>query len=149
MSDGVAAPGHGGYDATGGGYAAGGADPYGYGQPVADPYAQPGYDATGYPQQPYAQPGYDANGYPQQAYAQPTYAQPVYVAQPVYAGAYLWGALTLFGFAGFQHFYLGKPVRGVIWLLTWGLLGIGSLVDLFTLPELTRQVNARRAVGIG
>ena len=58
-------------------------------------------------------------------------------------------SLTLFGFAGFQHFYLGKPLRGVIWLLTWGVFGIGSLVDLFTLPEETRQVNARRAQGIG
>lgn len=126
----------------------------GYGQPA---YAPPGYAEPVLPQQVYAQPAYT-----QPVYAQPVYAQPVYVAPPVHVGAYgpplppkdvgiayLWGALTLLGFAGFQHFYLGKPLRGVIWLLTWGVFGIGSLVDLFTLPEETRQVNARRAQGIG
>ena len=54
-----------------------------------------------------------------------------------------------FGVFGVHHFYLGKTVRGVVWLLTGGLLGIGLLVDLFTLPSQVRAVNAQRAVGIG
>lgn len=60
-------------------------------------------------------------------------------------------ALMLFSFigvAGIQHFYMGKIGRGVLWLLTWGLLGIGSIVDIFTLPSQIKTVNARRAVGI-
>ena len=62
--------------------------------------------------------------------------------------AYVLLALTLVLVAGLQHFYLGRPLRGVIWLLTWGLFGVGSIYDLFTLKRQTRQVNARRAMGI-
>ncbi len=53
------------------------------------------------------------------------------------------------GILGIHHFYLGKVGRGLLWLLTGGLLGIGLLVDLFTLPSQVRQVNAQRAMGIG
>lgn len=61
--------------------------------------------------------------------------------------AYALLLLTLLGFAGIHHFYLGKIWRGVLWLLTWGLFGIGTLVDLFTLPSQTRQVNADISAG--
>lgn len=53
------------------------------------------------------------------------------------------------GVLGVHHFYLGKVGRGVLWLLTGGLLGIGLIVDLFTLPSQVRQINAQRAMGIG
>jgi TM2 domain-containing membrane protein YozV len=62
--------------------------------------------------------------------------------------AYVFMIPTIFGVAGVQHFYLGRPLRGVIWLLTWGLIGVGSVYDLFTLKGQTRRVNARRARGI-
>jgi len=55
---------------------------------------------------------------------------------------------TFVGVAGIQHFYLGKIGRGILWLLTLGLFTIGTIVDIFTLPGQTRQVNAQRAVGI-
>lgn len=51
------------------------------------------------------------------------------------------------GLAGIHHFYLGKIGRGILWLLTGGLLGIGWLVDLFTIPSQVRKVNERRAMG--
>jgi hypothetical protein len=70
--------------------------------------------------------------------------------QPKEVGiAYALMLFTLVGVAGIQHFYLGKVGRGVLWLLTFGLLGIGTIVDLFTLPSQTKTINARRAVGIG
>ena len=42
----------------------------------------------------------------------------------------------LFGFTGAHRFYYGKPVTGIIWFLTLGLLGIGWIVDLFLMPSL-------------
>lgn len=62
--------------------------------------------------------------------------------------AYLFMLFTLVGLAGIQHFYLGKIGRGILWLLTWGLLGIGTFIDIFTLPSQTKTINARRAAGI-
>lgn len=61
--------------------------------------------------------------------------------------AYVFMLLTLVGVAGVQHFYLGRIFRGILWLLTWGLFGIGTIYDLFTLKRQTRQVNQRRAMG--
>ncbi len=60
-------------------------------------------------------------------------------------------ALMLFSFlgvCGIQHFYMGKIGRGILWLLTGGVFGIGLIVDLFTIPQQVKNVNARRAVGI-
>lgn len=54
----------------------------------------------------------------------------------------------LLGALGGHQFYLGKTGRGVLYLLTLGVLGIGVIVDLFTLPSQTRTVNAQRAAGV-
>ena len=57
--------------------------------------------------------------------------------------AYLLWGLWIFGFAGIHRFYLGKPISGVIWLLTWGLFGIGQLFDLLLIPEMVESKNLR------
>lgn len=62
--------------------------------------------------------------------------------------AYALMLFTLIGLAGIQHFYMGKIGRGILWLLTFGLLGVGTIVDIFTVPQQVKNVNARRAVGI-
>jgi TM2 domain len=58
--------------------------------------------------------------------------------------AYFLWLIGVFGCLGFHRFYLGKTKTGVIWLLTGGLIGIGSLLDLFTLGEQVKQVNSLR-----
>ncbi len=36
----------------------------------------------------------------------------------------------MFGLCGLQRFYVGKIGTGILWLFTWGLLGIGQLIDI-------------------
>ena len=52
----------------------------------------------------------------------------------------LW-ALGLVGVCGLHRFYNRKPLSGTLWLLTFGLCGLGQLVDLFLLPGLINQAN--------
>lgn len=56
-------------------------------------------------------------------------------------------ALWIFGFTGAHRFYYGKPVTGTIWFFTFGLLGIGWLVDLFLIPSMDRQADSRFFAG--
>ncbi len=51
--------------------------------------------------------------------------------------------LWLFGFTGSHRFYYGKPVTGTIWFFTFGLLGIGWLIDLFLIPSMDRKADLR------
>jgi len=62
--------------------------------------------------------------------------------------AYLLWALCIVGVAGIHRFYTGRYVTGVIWLLTWGLLGIGLLIDLFLIPGMVESKN-REMAGAG
>ncbi len=54
-----------------------------------------------------------------------------------------WILLTFLGVFGIHRFYLGKPVSGIIWLLTGGLFLFGWLYDLWTLNEQVSEANAR------
>lgn len=54
----------------------------------------------------------------------------------------LW-ALWLFGLAGVHRIYMGKYGSGILYLLTWGLFGIGQFVDLFRMKALVKDANIR------
>jgi TM2 domain-containing membrane protein YozV len=55
--------------------------------------------------------------------------------------------LWIFGFTGAHRFYYGKPVTGVIWFFTFGLLGVGWFIDLFLIPSMDRRAARRYAAG--
>lgn len=55
--------------------------------------------------------------------------------------------LWLIGFTGAHRFYYGKPLTGILWFFTGGLLGIGWLVDLFLIPSMDREADVRFVPG--
>lgn len=50
----------------------------------------------------------------------------------------LWFGIFL-GLGGIHRLYNGKYVSGIIWLFTYGLFGIGQVVDLFLIPNMSEQ----------
>ena len=55
--------------------------------------------------------------------------------------AYLLWIPSMFGVAGLHRFYTGHWGTGLLWLFTGGLCGVGSVVDLFLIPEQVRTFN--------
>jgi len=55
--------------------------------------------------------------------------------------------LWIFGFTGAHRFYFGRPITGIIWLLTFGLLGVGWFIDLFLIPGMERSAELRYKEG--
>lgn len=55
--------------------------------------------------------------------------------------------LWLFGFTGSHRFYYGKPITGTLWFCTFGLFGIGWLIDAFLIPSMDRAADRRYKAG--
>lgn len=53
----------------------------------------------------------------------------------------------LFGFSGLHRFYFGKPLTGVLWFFTGGLLLVGWLVDLFLIPAMADEADRKYPTG--
>lgn len=51
----------------------------------------------------------------------------------------------LIGFAGVHRFYLDQIGMGLLYLFTWGLCGVGAVIDLFRYKTLTARYNMRQA----
>ena len=52
----------------------------------------------------------------------------------------LWCA-GFIGLCGLHRFYVGRTATGIIWLLTFGLLGFGQIFDLFFIGSMTREAS--------
>ena len=61
--------------------------------------------------------------------------------------AYLLTILGFFGIAGLQHLYLGKLLKGILWLVTCGFFGIGTIIDLFTMGTQIDSYNTKSELG--
>ncbi len=53
-------------------------------------------------------------------------------------GYLLWFFL---GLIGAHRFYYGKPISGILWFFTLGLLGIGWIVDAFLIPSMDKEAD--------
>ena len=55
--------------------------------------------------------------------------------------------LWIVGFTGAHRFYYGRPISGTIWFFTFGLFGIGWLIDVVLIPSMDRQADLRFNAG--
>ena len=54
-----------------------------------------------------------------------------------------WLLLVFLGIFGIHRFYLGKIGTGLLYLLTFGLCGLGYIYDLWTLNDQITLINGR------
>ena len=54
-----------------------------------------------------------------------------------------WLLLVFLGLFGIHRFYLGKIGTGLLYLLTFGLCGLGYIYDLWTLNDQITLINGR------
>lgn len=53
----------------------------------------------------------------------------------------------ILGFLGSHRFYYGRRLTGILWFFTGGLFLIGWIVDLFLIPGMNDDANARYRSG--
>ena len=77
--------------------------------------------------------------YPPYKTVQEKYYQPVFMADThSKAIGYLFWVI---GFTGAHRFFYGKSLTGILWFFTFGLFGIGWLIDLFLIPSMDREAS--------
>ena len=57
--------------------------------------------------------------------------------------AYLYWLISIFGWLGLHRYYLGRRKPNVLWLCTFGLVGVGSLIDLYLIFKWVNSINAK------
>ncbi|MGB1220435.1 MAG: TM2 domain-containing protein [Alcanivoracaceae bacterium] len=55
--------------------------------------------------------------------------------------------MWIFGFMGMHRFYYGRQITGTLWFFTLGLFFIGWIIDLFLIPGMDRDADARYTQG--
>lgn len=80
--------------------------------------------------------------------------QPYYAQSSMYeavsdkskATAIVLAAIGFLGFGGLHRFYVGKPLSGIVYFLSGGLCGIGTLVDILKLASGTFSDGSNRLI---
>jgi TM2 domain-containing membrane protein YozV len=62
--------------------------------------------------------------------------------------AYLLMLGNLIGLAGLNRFYVGKIGTGILYLLTYGIFGFGTIYDLFVVPKHVKLANLLNTGGV-
>jgi hypothetical protein len=57
--------------------------------------------------------------------------------------AFILWCVCLLGACGIHRFYLKRPLSGLLYLLTFGLLGIGQIIDLFRIKDMVLLANVK------
>jgi TM2 domain-containing membrane protein YozV len=57
--------------------------------------------------------------------------------------------IGFFGVAGIHRFMIGDAVLGVVYLLTIGFCGIGTIIDAINIKNLTSDYNRKQAIEAG
>jgi TM2 domain-containing membrane protein YozV len=60
--------------------------------------------------------------------------------------AYILWALGAIGLCGMHRLYAGKIGTGLLYFFTFGLVGIGQLIDVFFIPRIVEDANNRLAL---
>ncbi|MFP4115403.1 MAG: TM2 domain-containing protein [Spirochaetota bacterium] len=60
--------------------------------------------------------------------------------------AYLLWFASFFGFAGLHRLYMGKIGSGILYLVTWGLFGLGTIYDAVTMPDQVREARLKARI---
>ena len=55
---------------------------------------------------------------------------------------------VFFAAIGGHQFYLGNTGRAISYIFTFGWVGIGTIIDVFTLPAQVAKANTRRATEV-
>lgn len=63
------------------------------------------------------------------------------------ATSYVFWLLGLVGINGAHRLYNGKIATGLLWLLTFGLFGIGQFIDVFFVPGMARERQRKLLTG--
>jgi len=58
--------------------------------------------------------------------------------------AFILTLLGVFLIAGLQYLYLGKPLKFLLWFFTFGIFGLGTLIDIFTITSAVEAHNVNK-----